>query len=415
MRAAGELIDHLELGVLPFWRDRALDTDHGGFFTAFDGHGQLIDGRHHKYLNTQARLVWAFSELSQVADDRDHYLHLADQGVEFLVAHFRDTTHGGWFWKTARDGTVVDDAKLTYGHTFALYALACHARHRSDDRSTELAVATFDDLQRRCADPVQGGYSENFDRTWNETFGRKSLDIHMHVLEALAELVRLTGDAEHATALRAIRELIVTHMIDPVTGAGGNQFTPDWDPVLPVVVPRTWIDERPASEHPPPPTQLSTCYGHNLELGWLLADADTTLGEPGASDHAILALATHALTFGLDTELGGMFRDGPYDGPATDTDKEFWQNAESLPGWLEAFRISGDQRFLDAFHATWRFAQAHLVHPDLGEWRVRARRDGTLVDDTLGNDWKVCYHSGRSAIEAANRLAALRPDPKDTI
>lgn len=411
--AASELVDLLGRRILPFWAERSPDRGHGGFLTNFDGHGRLVDGRHDKYLNTQARLVWSFTELATVTEDPDRYIELAREGVGFLVERFFDAEFGGWYWKVARDGSVLDDAKLTYGQSFALYALACHARHTGDQGSADLALATFDALEAHVRDEDSGGWWENMARDWRRAGpgsaagDRKSLDIHMHLLEAFAELVRLTGEREHVAALREVRELITTVMVDRSTGAGGNQFSGSWEPLLPIVIDKTWIAERPAAEHPPAATEQVTSYGHNLELAWLLADADVTLGEAGASDGTIAPLADHALRWGYDREHGGVFREGPYDAPPTDRDKEFWQNSEALVGWLEGFRVTGDVRYLDAFERTWDFAKQHFVHPEFGEWRVRVSAEGTPLVDDLGNDWKVCYHTGRACLEAARRLERL--------
>ena len=49
----------------------------------------------------------------------------------------------------------------------------------------------------------------------------------------------------------------------------------------------------------------------------------------------------------------------------------------------------------------------HLINHDLGEWIFLAREDGTPVWSHLGNNWKVNYHSGRSATEALLRLDRL--------
>ena len=106
---------------------------------------------------------------------------------------------------------------------------------------------------RNAADSAHGGYYENLERNWRLSAGgsaagdRKSLDIHMHLLEALAELLRLTSDPVHALRLCEVRELIRSRMIDPSTGAGGMQYSLDFEPLPPIVIDRTWIAERPGA------------------------------------------------------------------------------------------------------------------------------------------------------------------------
>ena len=50
-------------------------------------------------------------------------LEAAKLGVDFFIKYFWDPHYGGWYWKTKRDGTVIDDGKVTYGQSFAIYAL----------------------------------------------------------------------------------------------------------------------------------------------------------------------------------------------------------------------------------------------------------------------------------------------------
>lgn len=406
-----ELLAGLRDGILPFWRERAVDADYGGYLTEFDADGRVRPGGHDKYLVTQARLVWSFSTFAALADDPDGVLDLAHHGVDFLVEKFLDSTYGGWRWRVSRSGEPVDEAKLVYGQCFALYALAAYARVSGEDRARTLCETTFDVLRTYAADHERGGYFENLERDWRVAGDRKSLDIHLHVLEAFTELVRLTGAPVHAKRLREVRDLIRARMVDPGSGAGGAQYSLAFRPLPPIAIDRTWIAERPGAEPGPPGPANLTCYGHNLELAWLLAEADTALGEQGDSDATVVGLARHALAFGYDHEYGGVFREGPADGDATDQDKEFWQNAEAMVGFLEAHRVTEDEVFLDAFLGTWSFARAHLVHPEFGEWRIRTTRTGDVVVGDLGNAWKNAYHTGRAALESAHRIEALLGAP----
>ena len=115
-------------------------------------------------------------------------------------------------------------------------------------------------------------------------------------------------------------------------------------------------------------------------------------------------LVDHTLAYGLDQERGGVYRDGPHHGPAFVMDKEFWQNAEVLVGFLDAYEITGDERYAEAFLLTWDFIRAHLINHDLGEWMTLVDKEGRVLVPGLGTPWKACYHSGRAVVEAIQRL-----------
>lgn len=405
-----ELRHHLEAEIIPFWRDRAPDRDHGGYRVRFDREGRSL-GTPEKYLNTQCRLLWWFSTLARQGYDPPAYLGLARHGFEFVRRHFWDPIDGGWFWTVRADGDPLDKGKVVYGQCFAIYALAEYALASGDPEAARLAEATFALLQHHCADARHGGYLENFERDWQPSApgfhggDRKTLDTHLHLLESFTVLFERTGRAEHRSKLLELAALIRDRMIDPATGAGRNQFDLAFRPIPALALRRTWNAER-HGETPPEPID-TTSYGHNLELAWLLRRALTEAREdPAPWETTMRRLVDHALAHGLDPEHGGVFRDGTAAGGPLVVEKEFWQNAEALVGFLDAWEATGDARHAAAFLNVWDFARRHFIAP-CGEWRVLLDRTGRVLDGNVGNDWKVCYHTGRAVLECVHRLGRL--------
>lgn len=408
--ARDQLRRHLEEGIIPFWRANAADRAHGGYLTRFDGEGRSR-GTPERYLNKQCRLLWWFSALARRGRGRREHLGLAGHGFEFIRRHFWDERHGGWRWKVRADGTSLDDGKVVYGQSFAIYALAEHALATGAEASRRLAEQTFDLLQVHCADTRFGGYLENLEADWTPaTAGfhagdRKSLDTHMHLLESFTVLYELTGRELHRRKLLEVAALIRDRMVDPATGCGRNQFDLAFDPLPAIAIRRTWNAER-QGQAPATPTD-TTSYGHNLELAWLLRRALAVAREdPRPWEATMRGLADHALAHGLDREHGGVFRDGTATGGPLVLEKEFWQNAEALVGFLDAWQATGDGRHAEAFLRVWDFARRHFVAP-CGEWRVLLDRSGHVLDGDVGNDWKAVYHTGRAALECVERLSQV--------
>lgn len=401
----------LEDGVIPFWLERSLDKDFGGFLTNFDENGQHL-GTPEKYLNTQCRLIWWFSTLSRHYPQKTEYRQMAQQGMDFLLRHFWDAQYGGWFWKVKRDGAKLDDGKSVYGQSFAIYATAEYFRATQDFRVLEYANRTFDLLQIYCADTLRGGYFENLEREWQvsgpEFYGgdRKGLDTHMHLMEAFTTLYAASGLQIHRAKLEAQVELIHRHLINPGTGCGRNQVDLDFNPIPAIALNRTWNAER-AGETPAIPTD-TTSYGHNVELAWLMNAAIQTGGFSLESYIPVMKrLLDHALQHGVDWEYGGIYRDGIADGKAIIQEKEFWQNAEVLVGFLDGYESFGDDRYFDAFENVWNFVNTHMINHAVGEFRTLLDRKGQPIDANIGNPWKVAYHTGRALLECSQRLARL--------
>ena len=314
--------------------------------------------------------------------------------------------------KSNEHGTFIDEGKVLYGQVFAIYALSEYTLAAGEERSSALAHRTFDLLQTYCADTRYGGYYENLERNWRVAPGgfyagdRKGLDSHMHTMEAFTVLYSATKQEIHRRKLAEVVDIIVDHMLDPEIGSGRNQFDLAFNPIPAISIHRTWNAER-EGESPEIPID-TTSYGHNIELAWLLTRACEVANiDDKAYRQVRHRLVEHAYTHGIDWEYGGMFRDGIASGDAIILEKEFWQNAEALVGFLDAYEVFGEQRFFEAFENIWQFVDQHMINHEVGEWRTLLTREGQPIDDNIGNPWKVAYHSGRALLESVTRLERL--------
>jgi mannose 2-epimerase len=404
-----KIFQHFSHGIIPFWRQRGVDQKHGGYLTNFGSSGEWLSEDTDKYIVTQTRMIWGFSLFHQYYPDDPFYLEAARQGVDFFIDHFWDSRHGGWFWKVQRDGALVDAGKVVYGQSFAIYALSQYYLATGDQRGLDYADRTFQLLQRYCADVARGGYYENLEPGWRlsdagfHAGDRKSLDIHMHLLECFTTLYQASNLEIHRRRLGEVIQVILQHMVVPEHGCGRNQFDLEFIPIPPIAIRRTWNAERKGELAEG--AVDTTSYGHNLELAWLLLQASDFMGLPRTTyGDVIQRLVEHALQYGIDWVNGGLFRDGPYDSAAIVRDKEWWQHAESLVGLLDAYILFGNERYLDAFEKIWEFSDRYFINHELGEWQTLLSEKGDPIDPGLGNPWKACYHTGRAMSETLKRL-----------
>ena len=430
-----EIDSILRTKIIPFWLNRSVDEKFGGYLTSFDEAGNA-DGKTDKYIVTQCRMVWGFSHLLPYADpaDRPAMLAAAKQGVKFLIDHFWDADHGGLVWHVAQDGTVLDGAKLVYGESFAIYALSEYYLQTGDQSALDYARQTFNLLQLYAADTLHGGYYENLEADWSRSPGgfsagdRKSLDIHMHLMEAFTTLYQATHQEIHRRKLSEVVSLIRSHMVNPEAGYGFNQFDAAFRKLPAININRTWNAERETNETISEPAD-TTSYGHNVELSWLMGLAYKVLDENTDSSQMVLddqsdsirandgtasrqtdrsvlkRLLDHSLRYGYDHEYGGVYRDGIADQKVLVTDKEWWQNFEALVGYLNGYRQYGDEAYWLAFVQTWRFVKDKFLNLEIGESRQLLDRRGAPIVANLGNPWKGIYHTGRALAECLDRLA----------
>jgi len=413
-QALQQISDHLKLEIIPFWIKNGIDHKYGGYLTCFDQDGKPTDDTD-KYIVTQTRMIWGFSALARLCKD-DQYIDLAKQGVDFFIKHFWDNQYGGWFWKTEQNGRLIDNGKVVYGEVFVIYALCEYYLASKDNRGLDYSMKTFDLLQKYCADTANGGYYENLEPNWSisepgfNAGDRKSLDIHMHLMEAFTLLAQATDEEIHKRKLAESIDILINKMINKKSGCGLNQFDIQFNSIPAINIRRTWNAERETGEVIEAPLD-STSYGHNLELVWLLNRAGEVLGYPDNTYNELAKkIVDHALQYGYDHELGGVYRDGPHDGPALVRDKEWWQNCEVMVGFLGAYEKLGDQRCFDAFMKTWTFNNKYMINHDVGEWRQLLSKTGDVLVGDIGNPWKAFYHSGRSMMECTTRLQRLQAD-----
>lgn len=411
LTAAREMEQFLSQKLIPFWVERCEDKAYGGYLTCFDETGKYY-GNGEKYIVTQCRMLWGFSYLLPFAreEDQARFHHLAGQGLEFLLKHFWDSRHGGFAWEVEKSGVVKENAKLIYGEGFAVYALSEHYLRWHEPKALEYAEKTFDLMQLYAADTLYGGYRENLEADWSPSpdgpfaGDRKSLDIHMHLMEAFTTLYEASGKEIHRRKLQEVTALIFTHMVDAEKGYGFNQFDLAFNKLPAININRTWNAERETNQTLSAPED-TTSYGHNVELSWLAHKAASLLGgEEARYTQVFRRLLDHGLQYGYDYEFGGMYRDGVADRPALVKDKEWWQNFEAMVGYINGYVLYGDERYAVAFLGLWEFVKTKFLNWDVGESRQLLSREGEPLVAQMGNPWKGIYHTGRALAECIKRL-----------
>jgi mannose/cellobiose epimerase-like protein (N-acyl-D-glucosamine 2-epimerase family) len=413
--AKDEAYRQLSEGLLPFWLTRCKDDVHGGFITHFDQHGRDT-GDDQKSLIAQTRSVFTFSSAHRAGYGGGQCAEFARHGVDFLLNRMWDREHGGFYWTVDRNGDVQIDKKILYGLSFAIYSLSEYTLATGDPRGIEYAQKTFDLVQRHCADPALGGYFEMFDRDWTRCGpgsaggDRKTLDVHMHLMEAFTTLYECSRSAAHKRALQEDIDLLAGRILHPEYATGIPQFWADWRVAPQIKFDIVWGWDRFAEGGKKTHADDNTSYGHNVECSWLLLHALDVMGEDWRPyERIVRKQLDHAVKAGIDYEYGGVCVEGPHNGgPAYDVEKEFWQQAETLIGMLDGCLLFGMDPYWKAYEAVHRFVMDKMVNREVGEWWPLLSRDGnTRIWTHMSHSWKINYHSVRGMIQSINRLEKL--------
>ena len=400
--------------LLPFWIENSPDPTHGGFLTHFDQDGRPT-GETTKTFLAQIRMLYTMSSAHRAGYGDGRCAELARMAADFLLDHYWDEEHDGWFWIADRDGRITCDAKVGYGHCFGVYSFSEYFLATGDERGRRAALRAYDAICRHMVDFRHGGFLELFHRDWTPLEGktsggdRKSLDVHMHMMEAFTTLCEMTGRTSHRRHLLEVIELIFARMLDPKTGLGIAQFSCDFTPLPAINFDTTWgRDADPEDGQGAKPLD-QTSPGHNVEFAWLLLHAAEILGLPRETYARVLrTMCDHCIAFGLDPEYGGIYADVPMARATTLTEKQFWQQGEALVAFLDACILLGDETYWRAFRNVHDFLFDKMVALAAGgEWYERLDREGNVLDGALAHSWKINYHSVRAMVQSVERLRLL--------
>jgi cellobiose epimerase len=344
-----------------------------------------------KGLILNARILWTFSA-AFAATRADADARLAARAYAYLAEYFLDREHGGYVWEVAADASQRDGSKKVYGQAFCIYALAEYHRIFHEPRALEAAVAVFRSIESRARDPQRGGYVEVLARNWRpcadvrlsdkDMNEKKSMNNHLHVLEAYANLLRVWPDALLAARLRELIDIFRRHILN----SAGTHFNHFFD--------EAWT-----------PRSDSYTFGHDIEGSWLLCEAADVLGDVHLQTEvrALAAkIARAVLREGVDKD-GGLFYEAR-DGKIINAGKEWWPQAEAVVGFYNAWQITGDSAFRTAATRCWEYIQNHVVDRVHGEWFWRIRPDGTPDPaEPKVSAWKCPYHNARCCLEIIHR------------
>ena len=385
---ASQVKKELVSDILPYWRQKVCRPE-GGFWGRIDGMNQIHQEAPVGGIMT-ARILWTFASAYRILGNPED-LTVAQQAKDLLIKNFYDCEHGGTYWSVTPSGEPLDTKKQIYAIAFAIYALAEFHRATADEQALEYAVKLFHSIEEHSFDKVRGGYFEAFTREWDviedmrlsdkDANESKTMNTHLHVLEAYTCLYRVWKDELLEERLRGLIEIFEEHIL----GADGHLrlfFNDDWEC---------------RSE--------TVSYGHDIEASWLLHEAALVLGDPDTLSR-IESLVPHivkAASEGFTAEGGMTYEKHGPDGPV-DGDRHWWVQAETVVGYFNLWDHFGSLEGMEKALMSWEFIKANIIDHTDGEWFWSVRSDGSVNrDDDKAGFWKCPSHNGRMCMEIIER------------
>lgn len=379
--------------ILPFWLAHARDRRRGGFVGRIN-QDMTVEADTARGTLLTARILWTFSAAYRRFHDPE-YLAMAQWAYRDLTEHGLDPKFGGLFWSTDPNGRPVMADKHIYDQVFGIYGLSEYYRATDDRTALARAIALYRLVEEKAHDREHGGYFESFDREWHWDAGvqrrimgdssPKSQNTHIHILEAYTNLLRVWPDPGLKKNVRELTTLLLTRIINPKTHHLTLFFRDDWTPVS---------DE--------------VSFGHDIELSWLIVESASVLGEPELLERA----KAEAMQMARVTAAQGVDRDGGVFNEAnprrlTNTNKDWWPQAEACVGFLNAYQISGNPGYFADSQHTWDFIQTKGIDRKFGDWYESVARDGAPLVRAKLSVWKCPYHNSRACLQIIKRVEEI--------
>ncbi|MCL4298102.1 MAG: AGE family epimerase/isomerase [Anaerolineae bacterium] len=374
--------------VVPFWLTHAIDRRNGGLLTCISDEGQVLSTD--KYMWSQLRAIWTFSALYNKIEPRPEWLDAARHIFDFVKRVGRDE-QGRWVFCVSQNGDVLQGATSIYADGFAIYGLTEFARASGDPEAIDLALATYENVQRRLTRP--GSYKTE---PYPLPEGVKAHGISMIFSLVFHELGHFLNRPDiveaglyHAREIMDVYRRPEQKLLYEFTSLDGSLIA---SPQGRAIVP-----------------------GHAIESMWFMIHIFRSLGDKERIQQAVETIKWHA-ELAWDDEYGGLLlaRDAAGGTPwwKFADSKIWWPHTEALYALLLAYEISKEQWCLDWFGKVHNYAFSHYPVTSYGEWTQKLDRQGRKFTETVALPVKDPFHLPRAliyCIQVLQRLADKSP------
>lgn len=373
--------------IVPFW-EGLKDDENGGFY-GYLSYDLKLDKEAEKGCILNSRITWFFANAYLRLKD-EKLLECAKHGYEFMKEKCFDKDFGGVYWSLDYKGNPLDTTKHTYNQAFAIYAFCAYFEASGDKEALEKAYELFFTIEEKCTDEY--GYLEAFTYDFkpesneklseNGVMAEKTMNTLLHVLEAYTQLYRLTKDERVKKCLVRILDILKEHVYNPSLKRQEVFFDKTYNSILDL-----------------------HSYGHDIETAWLVDRTLEVLDEESLTQEIspiTVALANQTLKVAFD---GNSFANECEKG-IVNTHRVWWVQAEAVVGFINAWQKTGDDKFLEAAKAQWKFIKTYLIDKREGsEWYWELDENGKPFENRpIVEPWKCPYHNGRMCFEIMDRL-----------
>ena len=374
-----ELLDR----VMPFWMEKSIDKEFGGYFTCLERDGEVFDTD--KFIWLQGREVWMLSTLYNKVEKRQEWLDAAIQGAEFLKKYGHDGNLN-WYFALDREGNPLVEPYNIFSYTFAVIAFGQLSIATGNQEYADIAKKTFDIVLSKVDNP-KGRWS----KAAPGARALKSFALPMILCNVALEIESLLDkDFLDKTIETCVHEVM-------------DVF---YRPELGLIV-----------EHLGTNNEMVDCMdgrllnpGHAIEAMWFIMDLGKRLGDQALIEKAV-KIALAEVEYGWDEKYGGIFYfmdrlSRPMQQLEWDQ-KLWWVHIETLITMIKGYELTGSEECLAWFERIHDYVWSHFMDPEHPEWFGYLNRQGEVLLTLKGGKWKGCFHVPRGLMQVYQSLERI--------
>jgi mannobiose 2-epimerase len=384
-----EVLDEFT-SILDYWITYTVDEEHGGFYGSVSN-DNVPDKTAPKGIVLNSRIMWTFSA-AFLHTREQRYLNIAERAYQYIIDHFIDHKHGGVYWSVDAEGNMLDGRKQVYGLAFCIYGLSEYYKASKDELALYFANDLFEYIEQYSYDKEKRGYLEAFTREWKaiddlrlsekDNNEKKTMNTHLHVIEAYANLYSVSQDIRLCEQIKNLLDVFEKYIINPATFHLNLFMDEKWNIKSSLI-----------------------SFGHDIEAAWLLLQCAETISSNfyiKRYKELSIEIADAAIE-GLDAD-GGLFYEYEAAKDFWIKEKHSWPQAEAMVGFINAYQLSGNEKYLKHSLNSWEFIKRSIKDKKNGEWFWGVDENSMVMKkkDKAGF-WKCPYHSTRACLEIIKR------------
>jgi len=279
------------------------------------------------------------------------------------------------FFTVTADGRPVQKRRYVFSECFAAMAMAEYSKASSDPVYAAKALETFHNVRRMLSAP---GFLQP--KTTVEGVSHSITMILINVSLIVRQVIKDPAlDEQIEASLDAIENLLLH---------------PEYRTILETVAPDGSLIDTCAGRTINP--------GHCIETSWFIMEAAQEFPDAERRTHytgLALKIFDWAYEWGWDEAFGGIinFRDCrnfPHQDYSQDM-KFWWPQCETIIASLYAYRLTGEEKYLEIHRKAHEWAYSRFHDTEYGEWYGYLHRDGTVAQPAKGNIFKGPFHIPR--------------------